>query len=238
MLRRTLLGAALMAALFVAWLLAVWPPPLWYATHFPARTAFMAHHGIDSVAQRYDPLPLDSIAPSMVTAVLRGEDNRFYSHHGVDWVELRRAMGYPRDDFSLRSRRDLRDLYHALRTVPGKRQEVRGASTITQQLAKNLYLSPSRNPLRKLKETVTAYRLELALDKRRIMELYLNVVELGPDVWGVPAASDVYFGKDPLHLTRGEAAALAATLPSPRTANPGFRPERLRWRRAMILGRM
>lgn len=236
-----MIGAALGAALFVFWLFAVWPPPIWYASHFPARTAFMAlreRSDPDSIGRAFHPLPLDSMAPAIVTAVMRGEDNRFFDHAGVDWVEMRKALGYPRDSFDWRRARDRGALWRAVRTLPGRGGDIRGASTITQQLAKNLYLSPSRNPLRKLKETVTAYRMELALEKRRIMELYVNVAELGPGIWGVPAASEAYFHKPASQLTRIEAAALAATLPFPLLSNPAYQPGRMRWRREMILGRM
>ena len=105
----------------------------------------------------------------------------------IDWHEVRTALGYRRGGFDWGSERDRGDLWRALGSVPGRKQAIRGASTITQQVAKNIYLSPSRNPLRKLKEAVTAYRLELALPKRRILELYLNIAELGDGVWGVEA---------------------------------------------------
>jgi monofunctional biosynthetic peptidoglycan transglycosylase len=117
------------------------------------------------------------------------------------------------------------------------RDRIRGASTITQQLAKNLYLSPSRNPLRKVKEAVTAVRLELALPKRRILELYLNVVEWGPGLWGIADASRAYFGVPPSHLSVPLAAALAATLPHPRSSNPASRPAAMEARRDLILAR-
>src|SRR6185369_4946737 len=109
---------------------------------------------------------------------------------------------------------------------------------ITQQLAKNLYLSPSRNPLRKVKEAVTAWRLEYWLGKERILELYLNVVELGPEVWGVEAGSRKYFGHSARQLTLDEAAALAGSLPFPLKSNPAYRPGRMRWRQAMIIRRV
>src|SRR5207302_1476487 len=118
-----------------------------------------------------------------------------------------------------------------------QRDRVRGASTITQQLAKNLYLSSSRNPFRKVKEAVTALRLEVALSKDRILELYLNVAEWGPGIWGVDAASRAYFGVPPSGLTEEQAAELVATLPHPRTSNPTFRPERTLERRNLILAR-
>ena len=100
------------------------------------------------------------------------------------------------------------------------------------------YLSPSRNPLRKVKEVVTAWRLELWLGKDRILELYLNTAELGDEIWGVEAASRAYFGKPASRLTRVEAATLAGTLPAPTTSNPRERPGRMLWKRDWILGHM
>jgi monofunctional biosynthetic peptidoglycan transglycosylase len=142
--------------------------------------------------------------------VIIAEDSRFKTHHGIDFIELRDAVAAGRH---------------------------RGASTITQQLAKNLYLSPSRSIFRKLKEAVTAIRLELALSKDRIMALYLSTSEWGPGVWGATAASAAYYGVPPSRLTPAQAAALAATLPQPRTSNPAFRPARMLARRDLILAR-
>jgi monofunctional biosynthetic peptidoglycan transglycosylase len=237
--RRVTLVVAAGAGLFIGGLFAVWPPPVWYATHFPSRTAFMAmreRSGVETVA--YRPVPLDSITPLLAQAAILGEDNRFWSHSGLDFVELRHAIGYSRDEFSFTSARDLRDMARALGSLWSRRDDLRGASTITQQLAKNLYLSPSRNPFRKVKEAVTAYRLELALSKRRILELYLNVVELGPGIWGADAGSEAYFQRPPARLTRRQAAALAGTLPFPLESNPALHPGRMRWRQEWILGRM
>jgi monofunctional biosynthetic peptidoglycan transglycosylase len=118
-----------------------------------------------------------------------------------------------------------------------QRSRVRGASTISQQLAKNLYLSPSRSPLRKLKEAVTAVRLDAVLTKDRILELYLNVAEWGPGVWGAERASRAYFDVAPGQLDLWQAASLAATLPHPRTSNPTYRPDRMAARRDLILAR-
>ena len=142
--------------------------------------------------------------------IIIAEDSRFRTHHGIDFIELRGAWA-----------------------AGGHR----GASTITQQLAKNLYLSPSRSIFRKLKEAVIAVRLELALSKDRIMELYLTTAEFGPGVWGADAASQAYFGVAPPNLTSAQAAALAATLPWPRTSNPAYRPGRMLERRELILAR-
>ena len=233
--RRALLAAAAATALFVLWLFAVWPPPLWYRTHFPRETAFMRMRG---VVEAYHPVPLDSISRHFPRAVLVGEDHRYWTHHGIDFIEVRRALGYRRDGFSWSSPRDVAELARSLGGAWARRDALRGASTISQQLAKNLYLSPSRNPLRKIKEAVTAYRLELALGKERVLELYMNVAELGDGVWGVEAASRKYFGRPAASLTRSEAAALAGSLPFPLASNPARDPGRMRWRQAYILRRM
>jgi len=233
--RRLLVAAAAATALFVLWLFAVWPPPVWYRTHFPSETAFMRMRGGEA---SYHPVPLDSISRHFPRAVQVGEDHRFWTHHGIDFIEVRRALGYRRDGFSWAAPRDVAELLRALGGAWGRRDALRGASTVSQQLAKNLYLSPTRNPLRKLKEAVTAYRLELALGKVRVLELYVNVAELGTGIWGVEAASRAYFRRPAAGLTRSEAAALAATLPFPLASNPTYQPGRMRWRQSYILRRM
>ncbi len=199
------------SALFFAWLLMVWPPPIWWRDHEPRCTAMMRLRDNCAMSRRTNGRPsLRATTHLLERMVIIAEDSRFKTHHGVDFVELRDAWA-----------------------AGGHR----GASTITQQLAKNLYLSPSRSLLRKLKEAVTAVRLEVALSKDRIMTLYLDVAELGPGVWGVSAASEAYFGVTPDQLTDAQAAALAATLPQPRTSNPAFRPARMLARRDLILAR-
>jgi monofunctional glycosyltransferase len=166
---------------------------------------------------------------------MAGEDQRFRDHGGIDWANLRRALGYSRDGFSWGVSRDRRDLGRALGRAWERRDALRGASTLTQQLAKNLYLSPSRNPLRKVKEAVTAYRLEAALGKDRILELYLSVAEMGPEIWGVEAASRYYFDRPAARLSLEQAAALAGMLPFPLRSNPAFRPERMEYRQRLIV---
>jgi len=236
---RLVLGTA---ALGAAWLGFVWPPPSWYRTHWPSETAFMrmrARQGRgSSEAIRYRPVPLDSISPWLGRAATVGEDDAFYQHHGIDWHAMREALGYRGERFSWSRARDRAELWRALGHAAAHRDRLRGASTITQQLAKNLYLSPSRNPLRKVKEAVIAYRLEWALPKDRILELYLNVAELGPDLWGAEAASRKYFGRDAARLTIDQAAMLVATLPHPLTSNPAHRPGRTLWRQQFILRRL
>jgi monofunctional biosynthetic peptidoglycan transglycosylase len=201
----------------------------------------MRRHEAPEAAERgrqYHPVALGKLAPIMKTAALVGEDQRFYDHSGIDYVEFRHALGYRPDSFSWRDPRDRAQLWRALREVWARRSRIRGASTLSQQLAKNLYLSPSRNPLRKLKEAVTAWRLEYWLGKERILELYLNVVELGPEIWGVEAASRKYFGHSAATLSLEEAAALAGTLPFPLSSNPAHRPGRMQWRQSMIIRRL
>jgi membrane peptidoglycan carboxypeptidase len=159
--------------------------------------------------------------------VVIGEDSRFWTHHGIDPAELADALGIDRSQGA----------WASVRTLWQRRDRIRGASTITQQLAKNLYLSPSRSLPRKVKEAVTALRLELALPKNRILELYLDVAEWGPGVWGAQAASRTYFGVPASQLDEHAAAALAATLPHPRSSNPAYRPELMLTRRDLILAR-
>jgi len=171
--------------------------------------------------------PLSAIAPVLPRMVIVGEDWRFRMHHGIDFTEIGDALGVGQG----------RGAWATLRAAWRHRDQLRGASTITQQLAKNLYLSPSRNPLRKVKEAVTAWRFELALPKDRILELYLNAAEWGPGVWGVTAASEAYFGERPAQLSEPQAAALAATLPFPLSSNPVLRPARMLARRDLILAR-
>ena len=236
---RALLAALLaLPAAFLFWLLAVWPPPVWYRTHWPAKTAFMAMRKTADSARRYRPVALDSIVPAMREAAITGEDARFWDHAGIDYVELRHALGYRHRRFAWDSTPDRAELWRAVGRTWQRRDALRGASTITQQVAKNLYLSPSRNPLRKVKEAVTAFRLELGLGKRRILELYLNVAELGDGVWGVEAASRRYYRTSARTLTESQAAALAATLPFPLRSNPAYRPNRMRRRQDLILRRM
>ncbi len=166
---------------------------------------------------------------------MAGEDQRFEEHGGIDFVEFRKALGYRPDHFSWTSARDRRELFKAIRTARRHPDDLRGASTITQQLAKNLYLSSSRSPFRKIKEALLAWRLEYWLGKDRIMELYLNVAEFGPGIWGAETASREYFRKSARELSMEESAALAGTLPFPLRSNPGYRPGRMRWRQNMIL---
>jgi monofunctional biosynthetic peptidoglycan transglycosylase len=156
------------------------------------------------------------ISPNLKRAVLVAEDSAFWQHEGVDFQQIRESM-----------------------EVNLERMEfARGASTITQQLAKNLYLSPSKNPIRKVREILIARRLEAELSKQRILELYLNVIEWGNGIYGADAAAHAYFGKSAADLTASEAALLAAAIPNTRILDPGHPSARLRRRQEMVLRRM
>ena len=188
-------------------------------TAWPKTTAFMERRKTElarsgqSSRLEWIPVPLSRISRSLPLAVVAAEDARFYEHNGVDWEAVRGAL---EKDW------ESRNLRH-------------GASTITQQLAKNLYLSPKRTPWRKLREWAIARRLEAGLTKRRILELYLNVVEMGPRTFGAEAAARRYFGKSASDLSDLEAATLAAVIPSPRIYDPVRHPQRVARRAQRIL---
>jgi monofunctional biosynthetic peptidoglycan transglycosylase len=158
----------------------------------------------------------ERISPSLKRAVIVAEDAAFFSHEGVDYDELEKSF---EDSWKT-----------------GKR--MRGGSTITQQLAKNLYLSPSRNPVRKLEELLIARRLEAELSKRRILELYLNVIEWGDGIWGAEAAARSYFQKPASALEADESALLAASIINPRRYSPARPSKFLRRRQELIRQRM
>ncbi len=157
--------------------------------------------------------PLAAISPMLPKAVIASEDNRFCEHHGFDWTELGQQ---------------------ANRAWSGK--ATRGASTITMQVAKNILLWPGRDPVRKLLEAVLTPQIELLWNKRRIIEVYLNVAETGPGLYGAEAAAQHYFGKPASGLTSREAALIAAVLPNPRLWSPQ-RPTRYIQQRARTIER-
>jgi monofunctional biosynthetic peptidoglycan transglycosylase len=192
------------------------------ATKPPTTTAFMEQRKAElraagkSDAIDYRWVPYARISPYLRRGVLVAEDDTFYEHGGVDVDALQEAI---RKDWA-------------------RKKMTHGGSTITQQLAKNLYLSPSRNPLRKVKEYFIARSLENHLSKKRILELYLNVVEMGERVYGAEAASRFYFHTSASSLSPSQAALLAGCLPNPRLMSPASPNKRLRFRQRMVLSRM
>lgn len=143
------------------------------------------------------PVPLSQVSPDLVTAVLAAEDSRFYEHRGIDWAAVSEAREY--------NRRHAKD----------RRPRVRGASTITQQLAKNLWLSGRRSWWRKGREAAIALTLDLLVPKRRILEVYLSAIEWGERTYGCDAAARSLFGVPASRVTAAQAAKLAAMIPSP-----------------------
>lgn len=150
---------------------------------------------------RWRTAPLAAMPPVLVRAVVLAEDARFYQHDGFDLIAFKEAMSYNLEEGRLAF----------------------GASTISQQTVKNLFLSPARNPLRKWHELVLTWGMERHLSKRRILEIYLNVAELGPGIYGMRTAARVYYGIPLGALDAVQAAELAASLPAPRHHNPATR---------------
>jgi len=220
--KRLFLVLVLLLAAVLLWEWATFPDTAALATENPRTTAFMEERKAElreagkPDALLYTFVRYERISPYLRRGVLVAEDNDFYQHGGVDVKAMKEAI-----------QRDWE-----------KRKVTRGGSTITQQLAKNLYLSQSRNPLRKIKEYFLARSLERHLSKKRILELYLNVVELGERVYGAEAASRLYFQRSAAALTPQQAALLAGCLPNPRVMSPAAPNKRLRWRQRMILSRM
>jgi monofunctional glycosyltransferase len=188
----------------------------------PSTTAFMELRAAEARGRGETPrrqqrwVTYARVSPSLKRAVLVAEDAGFWKHDGIDVEQIRESL-----------ERDLE-----------KGTFLRGGSTITQQLAKNLYLSPTKNPLRKLRELLIARRLEAALTKTRILEIYLNVIEWGDGVYGAEAAARAYFRKPAAQLNTDESAMLAACIINPRMMNPDKLTVRLQRRQRLILSRM
>ncbi|HEX7718524.1 MAG TPA: monofunctional biosynthetic peptidoglycan transglycosylase [Woeseiaceae bacterium] len=209
MLIRTLLGIA-MIFLVLSLLLVV--PLRWIE---PPTSAFMLadRSGRDPVL--YEWTDWEALGSSPALAVVASEDQKFTDHFGFDLESIEESVQEYQDGSSLR-----------------------GASTITQQVAKNLYLWPGRNFLRKGVEAWFALLIEVSWPKKRILEVYLNIAELGPGLYGVPAASRIYFDKTPATLSHADAALLAAVLPNPHRFDAGRPSEYVRERQRWILGQM
>jgi monofunctional biosynthetic peptidoglycan transglycosylase len=179
-------------------------------------------------------VPLDRISVNLQRAVLAGEDTNFATHHGFDYEAIQRAW----DDAQKESEKEAKQEGEQDDSswIPQMPTFKRGASTITQQLAKNLYLSSERTFARKAKEAAITYFLERSLSKCRILEIYLNVIEWGDGIYGAEAASQFYFHKHASDLSPAEAAYLSAMIPSPLNVfNPQKNPRRVVRRQRVIL---
>lgn len=203
-LKRIIVFSVAVLAVFIA-IQFVYPDVSKLRKENPGKTAFMEYREEEWAGEgkRYKItqtwVPYRAISPYLVKAVLIGEDDKFWQHEGFDYEAMQKAM-----------EKDIKARKFKL-----------GGSTISQQLAKNLYLSPSKNPLRKIREAVITWRMERALTKKRILEIYLNVAEWGDrGIFGIEAAARSYYGKSAAALGPEEAARLAAVLPNPRKFNP------------------
>jgi monofunctional glycosyltransferase len=219
---RWFLGALGVGFAYLAWVYLTLPDVRVLATTNPETTAFIeirrdeAHDAGKSFTLRRRWVPFNRISNHLKRAVIVAEDSAFFEHEGLDYQQIRESIEDSLEDGGA----------------------IRGASTITQQLAKNLYLSESRNPARKLKELIITRRLETALSKRRIFEIYLNSIEWGDGIFGCEAAARAYFGKSAADLGPAEAAMLAGAIINPRVHSPAKPTRRLLRRQQIILGRM
>ena len=215
---KAILAVLLLAAIFYHGLILI--RVLRYKSRNPEVTAMMEQRASQAAARGEEVkraqtwVPYDRISPNLVRAVLAGEDSRFFDHAGFDWEEIKTALekDWNEGKFS------------------------RGASTISQQLAKNLFLSTSKNPLRKMHEAMITKEMEWFLGKRRILEIYLNVIEWGNGIYGAEAAARNYFNTSAASLSSDQAAFLSAIIPSPNGAfNPSKHRRRVERRRSLLV---
>ena len=246
----TLLGAV---AVWLIYELFTFPAIGDLRTENPVTTSMIEYRLSEARSEGREPrkymlwTPIEQISPHLQRAVLAGEDSRFFEHDGFDWEAIQKAW----DEAVKIGEKEAREECEAAANTKQEKQNCapreddwippmpsfkRGASTVTQQLAKNLYLSEDRNFLRKGREAVYTYFLERNLSKKRILEIYLNVIEWGDGVYGAEAAARTYFNKSASNLTREEAAFLSAMIPSPLNVfNPQKNRKRVVRRQRVIL---
>ena len=219
---RWVYGAFGVAFAYIAYVYLTLPDVRVLASTNPETTAFIelrrdeAHDQGKSFNLRRRWVPYARISSHLKRAVIVAEDSAFFEHEGLDYEQIKESLEASLEDGG----------------------PMRGASTITQQLAKNLYLSPTRNPMRKVKEVIITRRLEMALSKRRIFEIYLNSIEWGDGIFGCDAAARAYFGKSASDLGAAEAALMAGAIINPRVHSPAKPTRRLLRRQQIILRRM
>lgn len=238
--RYGILAVLLLALLAIVYEVATFPRVSKLRNENPTVTALMQQRADEAASENKQPrrvqtwVSLNQISPNLQRAVLAGEDARFVEHNGFDYEAIQKAWNEARRESEKEAKQegdfDPRDY------IPEMPNFKRGASTISQQLAKNLYLSTDRSFLRKGREAAITFVMERELSKRRILELYLNVIEWGDGLYGAEAASRTYFGKSAAALSPQEAAYLSAMIPNPRTVfNPKLNPKRVARRQRIIL---
>jgi monofunctional biosynthetic peptidoglycan transglycosylase len=210
----------------------------WLRSHNPSSTSLIDTRIKEAEANGKQPrrdqtwVSLEKISPNLQRAVLAGEDTNFLTHRGFDYEAIQKAF----EQAQREAAREAKAEGENDDWLPSLPEFKRGGSTISQQLAKNLYLSSQRSFLRKAQEAALTVMLERSLTKRRILEIYLNVIEWGDGVYGAEAASQRYFRKPASALTASEAAFLSAMIPNPRTVfNPQVNPRRVARRQRIIL---
>jgi monofunctional biosynthetic peptidoglycan transglycosylase len=206
--------------------------------HNPSSTSLIDTRASEARAKGQQPrreqvwVSLDRISANLQRAVLAGEDTTFTTHRGFDYEAIQKAFEQGQREAAREAKREGEDDDW----LPNLPEFKRGGSTISQQLAKNLYLSSQRSFIRKGQEALVTVMLERVLTKRRILEIYLNVIEWGDGVYGAEAASQKYFRKPASALSANEAAYLSAMIPNPRTVfNPQVNPRRVARRQRIIL---
>lgn len=211
---------------------------LWLRSHNPSSTSLINTRISEAEDKGQQPrreqswVGLDKISTNLQRAVLAGEDTNFVSHHGFDYEAIQKAFEQAQREASKEAKKEGED-DDWLPSLPEFR---RGGSTISQQLAKNLYLSSQRSFVRKGQEAIVTIMLERTMSKRRILEIYLNVIEWGDGIYGAEAAAQHYFHKPAASLAPNEAAFLSAMIPNPRTVfNPQVNPKRVARRQRIIM---
>jgi monofunctional glycosyltransferase len=194
---------------YFALCLSIIPPQ---RTPLMVKRYFEQHGQHKEITYHHDWVPIEKISPNLIQAVVASEDNRFTEHFGIDFGAIEKAR-----DFNRKSKR-----------------RKHGASTISQQTAKNVFLWPARTYLRKGFEVYFTLLIETCWSKRRIMEVYLNMIEMGPGIYGAEAAARQYFHKPASKLTPGEAALIAVSLPNPKKRNPA-RPSAYMYQRQQVV---
>jgi monofunctional biosynthetic peptidoglycan transglycosylase len=232
-----LLGAV---AVWLAYEVLTFPSISKLRTENPQTTSMIEARNTEAKSDGKEPkkyqiwVSIDQISPHLQRAVLAGEDARFFEHNGFDWDAIQKAWEEAQKEAEKEAKEEGNNTEDDW--IPPLPSFKRGASTVTQQLAKNLYLSEERSFLRKGREAVITYVLERNLSKRRILELYLNIIEWGDGIYGAEAASRTYFKKSASSLSPQEAAYLSAMIPSPLNVfNPKKNPRRVARRQRVIM---
>jgi len=231
-----LIGLALGVLIFE---IATFPPISSLKTQNPATSSLIETRAREALKRGEQPrrwqtwVPLERISPNLLRAVLAGEDTNFSTHNGFDYGAIQKVWEQAQRDAEKEAKQEGDDSSSWIPQMPDFK---RGASTITQQLAKNLYLSNERSFVRKGQEAIITFFLERELSKRRILEIYLNIIEWGDGVYGAEAAAQYYFHKPAPTLSTREAAYLSAMIPNPRTVfNPLLHQKRVVRRQRVIM---